>query len=293
MRIDVLGAGFNSAGMTDGVARAPAVLREAGLLTAAGAHRDVRDHGDVAFGSPVAERGRTSRLLAEDALVSMVRGVRDGLGRIMAEGGWPLLLGGDCAVLPGALAACRERFGTAGLVFVDGHEDAWPPAASPTGEVADSELGLALGTVEAEVPDELTSLVHPEATAVLGPRDAEELTSEGVDSLRGSVWFASDREVGGRAGAAMSEATAAVRRAAPHWWLHVDLDVLATDQLAAVDYPQPGGLRWDELTELTTRALREPGCAGWSLTIYNPDLDEGREEAARIVRYVKEVLSPA
>ena len=26
------------------------------------------------------------------------------------------------------------------------------------------------------------------------------------------------------------------------WWLHTDLDVLATSELAAVDYPQPGGL---------------------------------------------------
>jgi len=35
------------------------------------------------------------------------------------------------------------------------------------------------------------------------------------------------------------------------WWLHVDLDVLATSSLAAVDDPQPGGLDWSTLTALS------------------------------------------
>lgn len=298
MRICVLGAGFNSSGLTDGVARAPGALRKAGLVGAVGVHHEVRDLGDVAFSPPVPERGAQSMLLAEDALASMVGAVREEVEGILGEGGFPLLVGGDCPVFLGALAACRASYGDVGLVFVDGHEDAWPPAASHTGEAADSELGLALGAVAAELPPDLTALVRPEgsallraeATAVLGPRDGAELAAEGVDSLRGSVWFATDREVGGRAAAAVAEAVGVVRASAPQWWLHVDLDVLATDELAAVDYPQPGGLGWDELTELTVRALGEPGCAGWSVAIYNPDLDVDGAEAARIVRYVGEAL---
>jgi hypothetical protein len=54
----------------------------------------------------------------------------------------------------------------------------------------------------------------------------------------------------------------------PPWWLHTDLDVLATSQLAAVDYPQPGGLTWGQLAGLTATALAADGCAGWSVSIY-------------------------
>jgi len=68
-------------------------------------------------------------------------------------------------------------------------------------------------------------------------------------------------------------ATARLLRRADNWWLHVDLDVLSTDALPAVDYPQPGGLRWSELEALTAAALRAPGCLGMTLCIYNPDLD--------------------
>ena len=73
-------------------------------------------------------------------------------------------------------------------------------------------------------------------------------------------------------------------------WYHVDLDVLAAASLAAVDYPQTGGLDWPTLTMLSRGALRHPSVAGWDITIYNPDLDPSRSEAVRIVRYVVDAI---
>ena len=73
-------------------------------------------------------------------------------------------------------------------------------------------------------------------------------------------------------------------------WYHVDLDVLATASLGAVDYRQPGGLDWVTLTALSRGALGNPTVAGWDVTIYNPDLDPDRAGAERIVRYVVEAL---
>ncbi|WP_336208205.1 arginase family protein [Nonomuraea sp. LPB2021202275-12-8] len=291
MRIDVLGVGFNSAGLSNGVARAPDALRRAGLIARASARHEVSDVGDVEFSEPVPQRGEVTGLLAEDALISMIGGVRQRLGTILAGDHFPLLIGGDCAVLLGALAACRAVHGSAGLLFVDGHEDAWPPADSTTGEAADCELGLMLGVTATGLPAELGSMLRPEATALLGPRDSAELIDHGISSLRGALWFATDRDLTGRIEASVADAIATIERAESHWWLHVDLDVLASDQLAAVDYPQVGGLSWEELTELTGIALRRPGCVGWSITIYNPDLDEDGHQALRIVRYVEEALA--
>ena len=75
----------------------------------------------------------------------MISGVDHAVGAAWALRRFPLLLGGDCPVLIGALgAAGRAAFGDIGLLFVDGHEDAWPPKTSPTGEAADTELGLVL-----------------------------------------------------------------------------------------------------------------------------------------------------
>jgi len=81
-------------------------------------------------------------------------------------------------------------------------------------------------------------------------------------------------------------ATARLLRRVDNWWLHVDLDVLSTDALPAVDYPQPGGLRWSEL-EAAHRG--RPACAGLpgnDLVYLQPRPRPGRQDAHRIVDYL-------
>jgi arginase len=74
------------------------------------------------------------------------------------------------------------------------------------------------------------------------------------------------------------------------WWFHVDLDVLATASLSAVDYRQPAGLDWSALGQLSAVALGDPGVAGWDITIYNPDLDPDGSGASRITAFIAESL---
>lgn len=86
-----------------------------------------------------------------------------------------------------------------------------------------------------------------------------------------------------------------VTRQATGWWLHVDLDVLDKKEFsasgAAGDVSMPDGLTWGELTSITTSALRTDGCRGWSVGVYNPDLDPGGQAAKRIVSYLEDVTS--
>jgi arginase len=290
MRVQVVGVPFNSSGRKDGVAGAPAALRRAGLVPRLADRVEVDDAGDVGFEPPWPERNARSGLLSERALVSMVRRTREAVAAVHQAGGFPVVLGGDCPVMLGALAATRDRYGSAGLLMVDGHEDGYPPRLSPTGEAADSELFLALGLPAEGLPEELAALVPllaPAQVTLLGPRDEATIVREGAASLRGTVPMHSDMELVLRGPAAVAaQAARELRETAAAWWLHVDLDVLATEALAAVDYRQPGGLGWDQLGELTAAALAEPGCAGWTVAIYNPDLDPGARDAGRIVDYL-------
>jgi arginase len=289
VRVAVVGVPFNSSGRGGGVAHAPAALRRAGLLTGLAERVDATDTGDVRFDPPAPERSPSSGLLAERALVSMVAGTRRAVVAVHDVGGFPLLLGGDCPVLLGGLAATRDRHGGVGLLMIDGHEDAYPPRRSPTGEAADSELLLALGLADG-LPDglaALTPLLAPGQVALLGPRDEATIARQGVASLRGMVPLWSDVELVVRGPAEVAaQAAHDLAATAPAWWLHVDLDVLATADLGAVDYRQPGGLSWRQLGEMTEAALAVPGCAGWTVAIYNPDLDPDGGQAARIVDYV-------
>ena len=90
------------------------------------------------------------------------------------------------------------------------------------------------------------------------------------------------------------EAVEHVRQSSPAWWLHTDLDVLAQDIFTAGRVPddedEPGGLDWQQLTELTRAAFECGGCAGWSIAIYDPEQDPDGTEARRIVQYVTDVV---
>jgi arginase len=274
---------FNSSGRTNGVARMPAALRHAGLHEALPALDRVVV---VDVGEPVPRRG-PSGFLAEDALVRAVLGTRDAVGEALAAGTVPVVVGGDCPVLLGALAALAERGHRPGLAFVDGHEDAWPPSLSATGEAADSELGMALGRVPGPAGLEgLVPLLAADDVAVLGARDVADRATAACPSLAGEVRLLDGDALAADGGvAAARDALGAALDGTGAWWLHVDLDVLSTEALPAVDYQQPGGIGWERLAEVAAAALERPGCAGASVVIYNPDLDGGAA-APRIAGFV-------
>src|SRR5215469_12704471 len=286
----LIGVPTNSSGTTDGVARAPGVLRRRGLAAALAGRPGFTDAGDLALPAPQPRRG-PSGLLAEDALIAMIGRVREAVAAARRGGRFPLLIGGDCPVIVGALAALQAERDGPGLLFVDGHEDAWPPRASPTGEAADCELGLALRMFDAGLDPRLRAVlprIRAGNVIAVGPRDADELAAAGVPTLAGRLRaLIRPAELAADGGAA-----AAASLPAP-WWLHTDLDVLATTELAAVDYPQPGGLTWQQLGQLTAAALGAPGCAGWSVCIYNPDLDPDLSGADAIIAYLAQVMTVA
>ncbi len=283
----LIGVPTNSSGTADGVARAPGVLRQRGLAAALARRPSFTDAGDLALPVPQPRRG-PSGLLAEDALIAMIGQVREAVRAARRDRRFPLLIGGDCPVIAGALAALQAERDGPGLLFVDGHEDAWPPLASPTGEAADCELGLVLRLFDDGLDPRLRGVlprVRAENVVAVGPRDAGELASARVPTLAGRL-----RALIRPAELSAGRCAAAVAALPAPWWLHTDLDVLATADFAAVDYRQPGGLTWPQLSQVTSAALAADGCAGWSVCIYNPDLDPDRRGADAIVGYVTQAL---
>jgi arginase len=293
MKLELIGVPYTSAATPGGIASAIRVLRETGLGESLTRSGDVRDGGDLELLEGAGGRGR-SGLLNERALGHLVTATRRAVGDALDRGRLPLLVGGDCPVLLGALAAGRDADGQPGLLLVDGHEDAWPPERSETGEASDSEVGIALGRI-AGLPaplNELVPLLTPERTAMLGPRDRRELDNDGVESLDGTVALFRDDAAVRASGAAASarEGVAALAAATSSFWLHIDLDVLRTDDFPAADYLQAGGLTWHELLDIAAPALADPRCFGCSVVIYNPDLDPDRAAASRIVRFLSDLV---
>jgi hypothetical protein len=55
----------------------------------------------------------------------------------------------------------------------------------------------------------------------------------------------------------------------------------------------PSGLTWAQLAAITEAALRADGCRGWSIGVYNPDLDPDNRDAKQIVAYLASVTETA
>jgi arginase len=290
-RIGLLGVPANSSGRIDGVARGPAALRDAGLVDALREAADIRDFGDVRLPEPSPKRDPDSHLIDAPGFVALTTRGGEGVAAILEDGRLPLVIGGDCPLLLGCLIAARAD-DAVGLLFVDGHEDAYTPERSTTGEAADTELAFALGLADATWSPELAAampVVAPADVRILGPRDAAVLRAEGVPSLADRI-EAIDAD---RLAADPSGVTRKARSSlSVPWWFHLDLDVLSTEALPAVDYPQPGGLGWDELSRVALAAF-DGGPIGWDITIYNPDLDPERTHARRIVTFVASVIEAA
>ncbi|HST68074.1 MAG TPA: arginase family protein [Solirubrobacterales bacterium] len=293
MTWELTGVPYTSAREPGGIAEAIGVLRDCGLAERL-ADAGVEDAGDLELGEPSGKRG-ASGLLNEVALAELFEVGKARVREAHMRGHRPLLVGGDCPVLLGPLEAIRAAGDRPGLVMLDGHEDAWPPPRSDSGEGSDSEVAIALGRVPT-LPAPLAEampILTPAAIAQLGPRDLAELEEEGVPSLRDELaCFASGEEVA----PAREPAEALARRAletidADGFWLHIDLDVLASAEFRAVDYPQPGGLDWPTLDRLSFAAARDPRCRGASVVIYNPALDPDRSDAGKLVDYLARLVA--
>jgi arginase len=263
----LLGAPLDSSGAGRGEERGPEALRAAGLADRVGA----RDGGDVAAPLRPAQPDARTGILAVAALRNAASALERAVGEVLEAGDRPLVAGGDCSLLPCALAGARPR----ALWFVDGHADYWDGASSPTGEAADMDLAMVVGagTVDAEG---IVLLGHrpPESdedvAAELGRMPAE-LARVSAPAIReagpeetGREWAA---RLGGRGPA----------------WVHLDLDVLDRETMPAVTYPQPYGLGWDELEALLSPLVRHPALIGLSVSDLEADLDPAGEYAARTV----------
>ena len=261
-------------GVEPGCAKAPEALLTAGLADRLGAV----DRGEVRPGpyDPAVDP-RAGRSRNQDAMVEHAVHLADAVGELLDGDEWPLVVGGDCSILLGIGLALARRGGV-GLVHLDGHTDFRHPGNTEVClDVAGEDLAAVVGRHRPVLADieGRRPYVDPSRAAHGGCRDDDSHLAE-VTDLLAAVWPSSS------IGRDVPAAVAALRRGAgDRFWLHLDVDILDPAFLSAVDSPDPGGLDPDRLIDLL-RGLA-PHAVGADVTVFDPDLDPDRTQAALLV----------
>ncbi|WP_129715111.1 arginase family protein [Pedobacter sp. SYP-B3415] len=212
----------------------------------------------------------------------------------LQAGTFCFIIGGDCSILIGSALALR-RLANCALFFLDGHTDFVTPEASATGGAAGMDLALVTGHGPA-----LLSSING-----LGPYFQENLTwcvgnryfdAEYLAPMEKSGMTYLDlpglREMGITV-CASAFIDFVTEKQAQRFFIHLDADVLDNLLMPAVDSPQEGGLRYDELEELLVTLIADPRCAGIEVTILDPDLDPEKKYSKAFAEVLVHIMHSA
>lgn len=280
-------------GHVPGTWQAPAALARAGLDKAVAPTRK------VGLPHPVYETEAQpgTRLRNGQGIRTFNLGLAAAVAAAVKAGDFPVLVGGDCSILLGALAGAR-RSGPLSLVHVDGHSDFRHPgnydSAAVLGAVAGMDLALATGRGEAlltDWPDAPAPLVPDERVIQIGERegrDADFAWPDVNDTAITRIDVFTAREI--RASGILNRTRNTLDRAGLPFWVHFDVDVLDQDIMPAVDSPGSPGIDPADLIIVLRDLADDARCVGLTVTIFDPDLDPDGSHAHFVVALLRDVL---
>lgn len=291
-RIALIGAPSSAGARLVGQEQGPQSLRDAGLvqLLQSDGH-EVVDLGDLAQASfaPDPQHPKQQNL---SLVVSVLEQVASRVESALADGAWPLVIGGDCTVTIGVLAALAKHFPRLGMMYLDGDVDLNTPETTHTG-ILD---GMVLAHVLGRGAEELSRF---------GSRypllEEKDITLFGYSTEAGGV---DPVEIGllentRMAKYPMQEVRDGVRDAATralhdleqkvdHILVHFDVDVVDVADFPAVDVPHDPGLGLLQVREALGIFLASEKSVGLVVTEFNAVRDSDKTLAPQLIELIRE-----
>lgn len=293
----VIGVPSSAGAHQAGQELAPGWFRKAGLierLSAAGL--EVVDLGDLptVLYHPDPENPTQQNL---SQVCSVARQTAQRVDAALTLGSKFLVIGGDCTISLGVLAAVLKHFPRVGLIYFDGDIDLNTPADSPTGIFDGMGIAHILGAGAAELAriGPRFPLLAEEDIVLFGYNLEAGWADPGeIERLRRSALVTYPAPtVRGRARAAAEEALHTLRQRAEHIVLHFDVDVIDQNELPAADVPHQHGLTLREAAEALAVFLASSATLGLVLTEFNATRDGDGTQVHRLLDELVEAIRPS
>lgn len=290
--VALIGAPLDLGAGRRGVDMGPSAIRYAGIaerLSSLG--YETVDWGNVE--SPVAEATDVgdprARFLPQ--IKRICERVAELVGRAVAEGALPVVLGGDHSIALGTLGGLARQHGRpGGVLWIDAHGDVNRPETSPSGNVHGMALAAALGLAGPGFESDAWPLpaVEAQRVALVGTRELDPGERDLLHEQEITVFTMTDVDRLGIEHAVR----ASLERIAGDGFVHVSFDLDAVDPEVApgVGTPVRGGLSYRE-AHLACETIAESGLAGsFDLVEVNPILDRGNSTGQLAVELAASIL---
>jgi arginase len=280
-----LGLRPSTGGQVPGTHRAPAVLRGLGLL-----ERLRAEDGGAVPPAPYNLESAAGEMRNEREIRLHSIALADRLGDLLAEGAFPVVVGGDCSILIGICLALR-RGGRYALASFDGldYRHLGNTPAEQMGAAAGESLALVTGRGGPLADIEgLRPYMRAEDVIALGVRSGDEYLASAISD---GVTVLTAPEVIADPAQASIVARRTMARPGAGFWIHLDVDVIDPALMPAVDSPEPGGLDYHTLVSVARELAAVSGAVGLDLTIYDPDRDPGSEHGKQVVQLLASILA--
>jgi arginase len=291
-KIAIIGAPSSAAAFLPGSEKAPGALRAAGIverLQSIG--YEVTDLGDCA-----------PRLFADDEEHKRARNIPEIVASLndlkpraelgFKAGALVLVLGGDCTQIIALLTGARRYYKHINLLWFDRDADLNTPASTPSGRLD----GMVLASIIGKGSPELVRfwgeppLVREPDALIYG---LQRVDQPEVDFLTRSPLrhvYAADISLHGAEKSAR-DVLAHLHADTREFMVHVDLDVIAQEEFAAVNVPDSGGLSYAEVRSSLVEFVKQKNLLGLDVAQYNPDRDPDGSGARKVVDLLADVLA--
>jgi arginase len=185
------------------------------------------------------------------------------------DGAFPVLLSGSCFAGLGVVTGLMEE--SPGVVWFDAHADFNTPDSTIEGSFAGMGVAILTGGAWGALVDQTGMATIPESAVLLaGARDFDPLEQQRLDSS--AVHHLPPDRIG--SDDAVARAAGELNPAPSGLYLHLDLDVLDSEEARVNIYSAPDGLSAAQLESQVAALLDACPVRAISLTAYDPEVDE-------------------
>jgi arginase len=200
------------------------------------------------------------------------------------SGALPLILSGDDSVVLAAVAGSRRYYRHVSLISMDRDAGLNAPATTPSGCLDGMVISHATGRGAPELVRFWGEppLVREPDVSIFGIDRIDEPEQRWLVRSPLHRYLAEDIKKRGTVAAAR-EALDAVHGSHHEFVLLFDLDVIASEDFAATNFPGTGGLTLEDVRQALAVFVREPHLAGLVVAGYNPTRDTNGTAAKLVV----------